>query len=279
MALIGGPAAADNCNPYPVMLTNGTTADASQVMANFAAIQACANALAPVASPVFTGTVNFGTPTSITKVVIDNPAPVRNNLTVGGGELSVVSYASGAAVNNAYINVSDQTGSNGANQSLWIRGLVNGGTGDTSLANLYLLTATAYVAGKLGIGTTTPAYTLYVNGTAYAINGVGGLSDARHKDRVAPLADGALAVIGKLRPVSFEWKEPKDDGMKGQQIGFLAQEVQDVLPATVLVQSDSERTLGLKYFEFIPVLVKALQEQQAQIEQLRAEIAAVKPGK
>jgi hypothetical protein len=46
------------CSSYPYTLTNGTTADATQVMANFTTVSGCAGSAAPLASPSFTGTVN-----------------------------------------------------------------------------------------------------------------------------------------------------------------------------------------------------------------------------
>jgi len=124
--------------------------------------------------------------------------------------------------------------------------------------------------GNIGIGTTSPSYLLHVNGTAYATGAAGALSDVRHKKNVAPLKDGALATVMSLHPVTFEWREPKDDGMTGKQTGFIAQEVEKVLPSVVLTQNDAAKTKGLKYNELIPVLTKALQEQQEEIQTLKA---------
>jgi len=57
--------------------------------------------------------------------------------------------------------------------------------------------------------------------------------------------------------------------MRGPQIGFIAQDVQKVLPSIVITESNRERTLGLKYNEFIPLLTKAIQEQQAAMKRLQ----------
>ena len=43
LALLASPALASNCNPFPYTLTNGTTADASQVMSDFNNLLSCAN--------------------------------------------------------------------------------------------------------------------------------------------------------------------------------------------------------------------------------------------
>lgn len=129
--------------------------------------------------------------------------------------------------------------------------------------------------GNVGIGTTSPGYKLEVNGTAYATGAAGALSDARHKQNIKALADGALNSVMKLKPVTFAWKDPKDDGMKGEQVGFIAQEVEKVLPAVVLTREDTDKTKGLKYTELIPILTKALQEQQEQIEELEQRLEAL----
>jgi hypothetical protein len=106
----------------------------------------------------------------------------------------------------------------------------------------------------------TPYYPLQVNGTVYATGGAGALSDRRHKTDIQPLDVDALDTVAKLKPVTFMWKTPVDDGMKGRQIGFIAQDVQPVLPDAVLTANDADKTLGLKYDSLIPVLTKAIQE-------------------
>jgi hypothetical protein len=131
-------------------------------------------------------------------------------------------------------------------------------------------------AGNVGVGTTSPGYLLTVNGTAYAAGAAGALSDARHKKEVAPIKEGALNDIMNLRPVTFKWKEPKDSGMKGVQTGFIAQDVETVLPSTVLTQNDANKTKGLKYNEIVAVLTKAMQEQQVEIQKQKDEISVLK---
>ncbi|MGA1867046.1 MAG: tail fiber domain-containing protein [bacterium] len=123
--------------------------------------------------------------------------------------------------------------------------------------------------GNVGIGTTDPDYKLQVNGTAYATGAAGALSDLRHKKNVSNISFDAIEVINQLRPVSFEWKEPEDSGMEGTQLGFIAQEVEEVLPEAVLTQDNEEQTKGLKYNALITVLVEAIKAQQVQIEELK----------
>jgi len=125
------------------------------------------------------------------------------------------------------------------------------------------------VAGNTDNG----AYNLQCNGTgvwgagAY-VNG----SDARIKEDVAPITD-ALSVIQKLNPVSFRYKESwsKDQAI---QPGFIAQEVEVALNGMSyidgIVQQGGEY-LALAYQNFIPLLVKAIQELDAKVQALEAQ--------
>ena len=124
--------------------------------------------------------------------------------------------------------------------------------------------------GNVAIGTDTASYKLHVNGTAYATGAAGALSDIRHKNNVLNINEGLNAVM-LLRPVSYLWNDDyiTDNGMEGLHFGFIAQEVKEILPDVILEQNNEEKTLGLKYTELIPVLVKAVQELKAEIEQLK----------
>jgi hypothetical protein len=88
------------------------------------------------------------------------------------------------------------------------------------------------------------------------------------------LAVDALDTVAKLKPVTFMWKDPADDGMKGREIGFIAQDVQTVLPDVVSTAKDADKTLGLKYDSLIPVLTKAIQELKIENDDFRAHVAA-----
>jgi hypothetical protein len=122
------------------------------------------------------------------------------------------------------------------------------------------------------------AYNLQCNGTgvwgagAY-VNG----SDARLKEEVATI-DSALDVVTALRPVTFRYKEShsKDQSI---QPGFIAQELQAAMAEKSyvdgIVQAGPEY-LNVAYQSLIPLLTKAIQEQQAMINELKAEVAALK---
>jgi hypothetical protein len=111
-------------------------------------------------------------------------------------------------------------------------------------------------------------------------------SDARLKENISGVNYGLEAVM-KMKPVSFTWKEKEIDNGR-THIGFLAQDIRQVIPEAVTDHEWREKTdsadrewvpaenLGVNYAEIMPVLVKAIQEQQKMIEQLKVEIASLK---
>lgn len=95
-------------------------------------------------------------------------------------------------------------------------------------------------------------------------NAFSGASDLRLKKNIATLDRGLDAVMD-LRPVSFAWQE----GAGTPQIGLIAQEVEAVVPEVVKTGTDELQLKGIDYSKLVPVLIKAIQEQQAQIESLK----------
>ncbi|MDF1497457.1 MAG: tail fiber domain-containing protein [Patescibacteria group bacterium] len=95
-------------------------------------------------------------------------------------------------------------------------------------------------------------------------------SDARLKENVNKLKYG-LEDIMKLRPITFEWRSDDTDKIN---IGFIAQDVQRILPEVVNKDPESQM-LNLSDNQILPVLVNAVQEQQLQIEILEKRIEAL----
>jgi len=109
--------------------------------------------------------------------------------------------------------------------------------------------------------------------SVWAADGTINTSDATLKSNIQNLPYGLNEVM-KLHPVSFTWKQ-NDDGHK--RLGLIAQEVKTVVPEAVRDWQSvmDEKTgkvttmpvdkLGLQYDALIPVLIKAIQDQQQQI--------------
>jgi hypothetical protein len=138
--------------------------------------------------------------------------------------------------------------------------------------------------GEVRIAGTTDRgnYKLQVNttgvwGQGSYING----SDARWKDNVQTLECNCLDIINSLRSVSFTYNE--DSGasdLTTPHLGFIAQEVEQATAdhpwLSGLVTEDPEGYKSMAYQELIPILTKAIQEQQALIEVLQADVEQLK---
>jgi hypothetical protein len=147
---------------------------------------------------------------------------------------------------------------------------------------------------RLGGGSVTPAADNAVTlgqssrrwTSVWAVDGTINTSDARLKKDIRTLETG-LGIVNQLNPVSYKWADGSMD--KGQpHTGFIAQELQQTLPHVVVDhewveipdtgQKEWVKTehLGVNYSELIPILTKAIQEQQQQIEALQAEVSQLK---
>jgi hypothetical protein len=94
-------------------------------------------------------------------------------------------------------------------------------------------------------------------------------SDERLKDNIEGIAWG-LEQILKLRPVSYTWKN--DTINQGTQFGFIAQEVQEVMPEAVKEFGEEEQYLGLEKEAIYVTLVKAIQELKTEIDSLKNQM-------
>jgi hypothetical protein len=92
-------------------------------------------------------------------------------------------------------------------------------------------------------------------------------SDGRLKKDVTNLRYGLRELL-QLRPVSFAWKD-KSDGQ--QHLGFIAQETEQIIPEAVTRAANSDTPLGMNYTMLIPVVIKAIQEQQTAVTTLKNE--------
>ena len=137
--------------------------------------------------------------------------------------------------------------------------------------------------GNVGIGDgTVPTERLHIGGNA-RITAVGtasasnsalyitntgvlstNASDVNKKHNVRNLPYG-LSTINNLNPVAFEWNETDET-----DIGFIAQDIESIIPESVITNWDSE--LIFRQEKIIPVLVKAIQEQNAFIKALEQRI-------
>ena len=111
----------------------------------------------------------------------------------------------------------------------------------------------------------------YCNGTTWV-----NASDSRLKRDIQPMSKYGLSTVMQLKPVSYFYKADKTNH---PEVGFIAQEVQKIVPEVVSgTEGDITKgeTLGLSYGNLVPVLTKAIQEQQATIEAQQKQIDELK---
>ena len=107
--------------------------------------------------------------------------------------------------------------------------------------------------------------------TSYATS-----SDYRLKENIAPIT-GALAKVAQLKPSTWSWKTNGQDGQ-----GFIAHELQAICPDAVSGEKDGLDKNGDPRYQavdtsfLVATLTAAIQEQQALITQLQADVAALK---
>jgi hypothetical protein len=137
--------------------------------------------------------------------------------------------------------------------------------------------------GEVNIGyveTDNGAYPLQVNGQIFATNATIATSDIKFKENITPLNKG-LDIINKLKPVTFNFiNDTKNNFSEYEEVGFIAQDVDRALSTETFAKSivkasddsDPNSTMGLATQNLIPILVKAIQEQNSLIKALEQRI-------
>lgn len=114
---------------------------------------------------------------------------------------------------------------------------------------------------------------IYVSNTAVAYSTT---SDYRLKTNIAEIPE-SLDLLNKLNPVKFDWINSEEKGV----YGFLAHELQEVVPYAVMGEKDAKDDEGNDKYQsvdlsfVVPVLTAALKEAVAKIEQLEARLQAL----
>jgi hypothetical protein len=143
-------------------------------------------------------------------------------------------------------------------------------------------------AGNVGIGTTAPGYTLDVkstgtniaqftgsNSTGCTLSGGGiiACSSDRNLKKNIESSELGLDAIMQLRPVTYNWNFQAEGEKK--YLGFVAQEVEEVSPDLVTIDNNGYRQLNS--IGIIPIVAKAIQEQQGIITTLQTQVHSAIP--
>ncbi len=115
----------------------------------------------------------------------------------------------------------------------------------------------------------------------WSVDGTINTSDRRDKTNIEPIGYGLDEVL-LLNPVSFNWKTKSNNDTK---LGLIAQNLLEIIPEVVIkpdAKGKNDR-LGVYYADLIPVLIKAIQDQQdiinnqkLKVENLTSELAELK---
>lgn len=132
---------------------------------------------------------------------------------------------------------------------------------------------TSFEGGNVGIGTAAPGEALEVNGTIECI-AVVETSDERLKENIKDISGTSTTKIKQLRPCKWDWK----DREKGSGVGFIAQELETVIPEAVvthpeIINEETGEIVKVEKKGIVPTvilmhLVKTIQELEARIKAL-----------
>ena len=126
--------------------------------------------------------------------------------------------------------------------------------------------------------------TLYIGNAAIQVS-----SDQRIKTNIVDTTMSAVDKINEVRVVDFEWDDPSDTSYnnrnaRGQWTGIIAQELVNVFPFAVnaprneddlSIDQESDKKWQVDMAHLVPVLMKAIQEQQATITALETRVTAL----
>ena len=112
-------------------------------------------------------------------------------------------------------------------------------------------------------GNAKGSVTIASNGVTYATT-----SDIRLKQDIEPL--DATDKLMAMNPVSYNWKADPD-GPKS--MGFIAQEMQEIMPDAVSTGEDADAMMSMDYGRITPIIVSALQKALQEIDILKDRIA------
>lgn len=211
------------------------------------------------------GNVGIGTSTPNSTLTVGNaggtiPGEITLNPTTNayeGGQINFKRSLTGSTVDWSI----DQYGTTAADARLRIF--------NTSELNGLVIKENGYI----GMGNNAPTVRLQVTGDIIA-NSIAGSSDARFKTDVAPISNPLQKVLA-LRGVNFNWNTsafPQRMFSDKRTLGFIAQEVEKVLPEIVQTENTAEGYKSVQYDKVVALLVEAIKEQQKQINQLKKQV-------
>ncbi|WP_157558274.1 tail fiber domain-containing protein [Microscilla marina] len=116
-------------------------------------------------------------------------------------------------------------------------------------------------------------YYASIRGNAIYSNSTQLTSDIRFKKDIMPITHEVIAKLGQLQGNTYQWRTEEfknRDFAEGTQLGFIAQEMQEVYPE--LVNEDHQGDLSINYTGLIPVLTEALKDLNNKSEEAAKDL-------
>ena len=220
------------------------------------------------------GNVGIGTtaPTEILQIGTESTGPTaRKTIKIGSGGYSApAAFQTNSTGDKIILYNADGYDARigiGGTTDMWFKSS-DGATGGQFR---WYTGAGANLIMQLSSGSLSMTGGAYCNGTSWV-----NASDSRLKRDIQPMTNYGLSTVMQLKPVTYFYKADKTNH---PEVGFIAQEVQKIVPEVVSgTEGDIEKgeTLGLSYGNLVPVLTKAIQEQQSEISSLKSEMEQMK---
>lgn len=162
--------------------------------------------------------------------------------------------------------------------------MTNTGTGNLNFDTTNSLGTSLTIRGSngfVGINRTNPTQRLDVQGNGLfsgTVTSSAGLltSDMRLKKDIVTI-ENSVETLLQLNPVYYSKKESIDSKeYNRKEYGFIAQELQKILPELVIQTTREDKVLAVDYNSIIPLLTKAIQEQQVQLDAKTNETEVLK---
>jgi len=91
-----------------------------------------------------------------------------------------------------------------------------------------------------------------------------GSSDERLKDNITPISE-PLYKLSKVGGYTFDWND-KQDTYKGNDVGVVAQEIEEILPQLVTTRDTGYK--AVKYEKIVPLLIESIKELNKKVEDI-----------
>ncbi len=266
--------------------TTGGSNTATGVAALLSNTTACCN-VANGNSALYSNTTGTGNVAVGTSAMLDSVTGSWNTVEGNASMYNTTSGSYNTAIGNGAL-FNNSTGSNNiaigsfGGNNITGNNNIDIGNGGTSTDSGAIRIGTPFVGGCTTCQTSAFIAGIYGTKTGLAgvpvvVDSTGNLgtisSSRRYKEGIQDMADASSGLL-RLRPVTFRYKKPFEDGSKPVQYGLIAEEVAEVYPDLVARSADGQ-VETVKYQLLDSMLLNELQKQNATITAQKEQIRAL----